>query len=113
MNKTTVDLCDEGLWEIGKGSFDGCTLLYGIAERIARIKEGRLKSRIELEEQTFFDNECAVCMVSKKTYDVFVRCGHLCVCEVCAGSIKNRDHKCPLCQMVSERIMKVYYYLIC
>lgn len=61
---TTVDLCDVGLWAIGKGTFDGCTLLHGISERIARIKERRQKLMIELEERTYFNKKCAVCMCS-------------------------------------------------
>jgi hypothetical protein len=55
-----------------------------------------------------FVKECVVCWVSKKAY-VFVPCGHMCVCQVCAASIQMINLKCPLCQSASERIMKVFF----
>ena len=49
--------------------------------------------------------ECVVCLSSKRTH-AFVPCGHMCVCNKCADSIKNR--MCPICRMVSKQIIKIF-----
>jgi hypothetical protein len=51
--------------------------------------------------------ECVVCWSAKKTH-AFVPCGHQCVCDKCAKTIQRGNSKCPLCQAVSERIIKIY-----
>jgi hypothetical protein len=50
--------------------------------------------------------ECSVCMVNNKTH-VLVPCGHLCVCQECAGKFT-----CPLPKLFRKtrrKIMKTKY----
>ena len=49
--------------------------------------------------------ECVICWSSKKTH-AFIPCGHMCVCDGCVASIQ--DHKCPICRMASQQIVKIY-----
>jgi hypothetical protein len=49
--------------------------------------------------------ECVICWSSKKTH-AFILCGHMCVCNGCVASIQ--DHRCPICRMASQQIVKIY-----
>jgi len=51
-------------------------------------------------------SECAVCMGQKN--HVLIPCGHLCVCEHCAGSIMASSQQCPVCRSAVVQILKVY-----
>ena len=51
-------------------------------------------------------SECAVCMGQKN--HVLIPCGHLCVCEHCAGSIMASIKQCPVCRSAVAQILKVY-----
>mmetsp|Transcript_45800 Transcript_45800/g.67130 ORF Transcript_45800/g.67130 Transcript_45800/m.67130 type:complete len:125 (-) Transcript_45800:63-437(-) len=59
------------------------------------------------QEATLEDNECVVCMTSKKQY-AFVPCGHVCVCEACAELIDKSTRECPMCCGACTQIMKTY-----
>ena len=49
--------------------------------------------------------ECVICWSSKKTH-AFIPCGHMCVCDGCVASIQ--DHRCPICRMASQQIVKIF-----
>ena len=49
------------------------------------------------------DSECIVCWTAKKSH-LLDPCGHMCVCEVCAGALRT----CPLCRVDVRSVIKVY-----
>ena len=51
--------------------------------------------------------DCVICWSSKKTH-AFISCGHMCVCDGCADTIRRGNSKCPLCRMVSRQIKEIY-----
>lgn len=61
------------------------------------------KEKVEPPE-TEEDNECVVCLESKKEYAV-VPCGHLCLCEGCIPNLKE----CPICRGEMITAMKIYH----
>lgn len=49
------------------------------------------------------ENLCVVCL-EKPISHVLIPCGHMCVCEDCAGKL----HECPLDRRVIDSVTKVY-----
>ena len=81
-----------------------------LAERLQReIDEAHAQLAVIAmdQEATLEDNECVVCMTSKKQY-AFVPCGHVCVCEACAELIDKSTRECPMCCGACTQIMKTY-----
>jgi hypothetical protein len=53
---------------------------------------------------------CVVCLTNKSTY-AFVPCGHLALCEECAGKFdefEQLESKCPICRMRYRYKVRVY-----
>jgi len=60
------------------------------------------------DEELEFEEECVICMSEKKT-NLFVPCGHRCVCENCAQIIiDGTDAKCPICRAVPSTHVKMF-----
>mmetsp|Transcript_8200 Transcript_8200/g.20022 ORF Transcript_8200/g.20022 Transcript_8200/m.20022 type:complete len:341 (-) Transcript_8200:542-1564(-) len=51
------------------------------------------------------ENMCVVCLERKAEWRPFP-CGHVCLCESDAVSLKNRAMPCPLCRVDIEGVMK-------
>jgi hypothetical protein len=41
-------------------------------------------------------DECVICFEGEKTH-LILPCGHLALCERCAGLMGDQLHKCPVC----------------
>ena len=50
---------------------------------------------------------CVVCM-EKSISTVFLECGHMLCCEVCAARTKARTQQCPVCRQGIRRIKNIY-----
>jgi hypothetical protein len=69
-------------------------------------KRARRNNRSQnLLAETQEKEECVICWSSKKTH-AFIPCGHMCVCDGCVASIQ--DHRCPICRMASQQIVKIF-----
>lgn len=51
--------------------------------------------------------ECVICMDREKT-NIFVPCGHQCVCATCADRIVGEGKRCPICRALPTCHMKVF-----
>jgi hypothetical protein len=60
-----------------------------------------------LEKAENLNEACVVCLDNKKT-DIFVPCGHLCVCGPCGENIMKKTRACPLCRSKSSSAIHVY-----
>ena len=56
--------------------------------------------------------ECVVCWSSKKTHAFFL-CGHMCVCNGCADTIRRGNSKCPLCRVHGKLLPSVRFTRDC
>jgi hypothetical protein len=65
-------------------------------------EEDREDEDIKIKEDV--NDKCAICMNNERT-NVFVPCGHVCICDYCKDNIGN---KCPLCRKSYTQIMKIY-----
>jgi hypothetical protein len=54
------------------------------------------------------DNECVVCLINLATI-IFLPCGHLKCCAVCAKGIKERNNQCPICR---KKVHNMLFYNI-
>lgn len=63
---------------------------------------------VDSENQEEKENEkCVFCFINKKS-NAFTRCGHMCLCDSCAESYKDREEdQCPMCRKRSS-IIKIY-----
>jgi len=62
------------------------------------------------ENKGFAGRSCVTCMDASADH-VILRCFHLCLCEHCAGELRNQPsakHKCPKCNATFTEIQKVY-----
>jgi len=50
--------------------------------------------------------ECVIC--SKPVDSVLYRCGHMCVCNLCARHLKVGNQCCPLCRAPIDDIVRVF-----
>lgn len=50
---------------------------------------------------------CVIC--SQQVDSVLYRCGHMCVCGLCARQLKAQDQWCPMCRAPIEDIVRVYH----
>ncbi len=66
----------------------------------ARLRDYTPPKRALTNEQAY----CVICMDAESTY-AFVPCGHKCVCEDCAGQIKD---KCPICRAKIRDRVKIF-----
>ena len=53
-----------------------------------------------------FFSQCVVCMDKPVEY-VFIKCGHLSLCEVCAMRIQDSGAQCPICRKCSP-VLRVH-----
>jgi len=52
---------------------------------------------------------CVVCMTSKRSH-AFLPCGHCCVCEACAQTLRRkRNARCLICREAAPKIFKVSF----
>eukprot|EP00048_Salpingoeca_helianthica_P022230 m.17137 g.17137 ORF g.17137 m.17137 type:complete len:549 (+) comp7050_c0_seq2:124-1770(+) len=49
---------------------------------------------------------CVIC--SQQVDSVLYRCGHMCVCGLCARQLKAQDQWCPMCRAPIDDIVRVY-----
>ena len=75
--------------------------------RLPRESDRRIDDRQNLMAESQEKEDCVICWSSKKTH-AFISCGHMCVCDGCADTIRRGNSKCPLCRMVSRQIKKIY-----
>jgi len=62
------------------------------------------------ENKGFAGRSCVTCMDASADH-VILRCFHLCLCEHCAGELRNMPpakQKCPKCSAAITEIQKVY-----
>jgi len=62
------------------------------------------------ENKGFAGRSCVTCMDASADH-VILRCFHLCLCEHCAGELRNQPpakQKCPKCNAAITEIQKVY-----
>jgi hypothetical protein len=62
------------------------------------------------ENKGFAGRSCVTCMDASADH-VILRCFHLCLCERCAGELRNQiaaKQKCPKCNAAFTEIQKVY-----
>jgi len=52
-------------------------------------------------------DECIICCTEFKEM-VFVPCGHLCLCHVCADVIVAGTNRCPTCRTQIQRAQRIY-----
>jgi hypothetical protein len=53
--------------------------------------------------------DCVICLVQKSSH-IMLPCGHVCVCDVCAGLMKQfRERKCPKCRTVLTHVKKAFF----
>lgn len=59
-------------------------------------------------EKIFQDDEpdCVICMTEEKSV-VIAPCGHYCLCNSCALTVKRVQNKCPICRSSMEKIVKI------
>jgi len=50
--------------------------------------------------------DCVIC--GDKVDSVIYRCGHMCVCNLCARTLQSQDQWCPVCRGPIEDIVRVY-----
>ena len=48
-----------------------------------------------------------ICLDKEITH-TFTPCGHMCVCDNCAGELIKTKKKCPMCRNNIESSLKIY-----
>uniref|UniRef100_A0A7S1N503 RING-type domain-containing protein n=1 Tax=Eutreptiella gymnastica TaxID=73025 RepID=A0A7S1N503_9EUGL len=48
--------------------------------------------------------ECVICLAAPRT-TLVMPCRHMCLCSECAGMLRQRTNKCPICRTVAERFL--------
>jgi Zinc finger, C3HC4 type (RING finger) len=80
------------------------------AKRLAAAKNSDLDGDAEPTDDK--DKQCIVCWENKKNI-VFLQCGHMCACVMCARKIvadmKTGRGLCPFCREPIEQAKRVYY----
>ncbi|XP_066933819.1 E3 ubiquitin-protein ligase MGRN1-like [Clytia hemisphaerica] len=66
--------------------------LYGIENK--NNANGKIDDEDDVEDDT---TECVVCMSSLRD-TVMLPCRHLCLCSDCAGHMRNKQSRCPICR---------------
>mmetsp|Transcript_26542 Transcript_26542/g.61108 ORF Transcript_26542/g.61108 Transcript_26542/m.61108 type:complete len:109 (-) Transcript_26542:43-369(-) len=64
----------------------------------------------ELNNSTTISHDisiCCICFINKPVY-AFIPCGHLALCETCKESSTNDFRKCPVCQLETTSLMKIF-----
>lgn len=77
--------------------------------KIQLLKEKLKSSEEEIaglkKSQVISNNKCCIC-IEEPCDNVFVNCGHLCICSSCISNLKTKV--CPICRIQSSTI-KIYY----
>ena len=93
------------------GGHDGsCLLNSGERCHLTNIRSLRVPAVAPDTRHQEEARECIVCLDCPRSH-AFVPCGHLSLCNDCAGSYpkaRRRAFKCPICRNESSLIMKVY-----
>uniref|UniRef100_A0AAY4ATE1 E3 ubiquitin-protein ligase n=1 Tax=Denticeps clupeoides TaxID=299321 RepID=A0AAY4ATE1_9TELE len=75
---------------------DGVTYLlqeiYGIENRTS------LETKMEDEETSGKSSECVVCLADLRD-TLILPCRHLCLCSVCADTLRYQANSCPICRL--------------
>lgn len=90
----------KALKSMGLGSFVNDELItQGVASKKETIEEKFEKLVLKDEDDTF---KCKVCL-EKVVSHMYTPCNHLCLCEICARSVKG----CPICRSKGA-IIKIF-----
>jgi hypothetical protein len=60
--------------------------------------------KYQIETLITVDNQCCICLVNRNNH-AFMKCGHMCVCGICAPKCAL---KCPLCKKHSA-VIKIFF----
>ncbi|GAX25014.1 hypothetical protein FisN_2Lh298 [Fistulifera solaris] len=74
----------------------------GVVEVSSAHVEGFLRWK---EDANFTAAECVVCQ-SRRSNNVLIPCGHLCLCDSCVGSVRTQ---CPICRGRIRSKQRVFY----
>jgi len=105
-SRSRGDCTGEGGDARGVGGGGGAAETIEVFESVETIPDYQARA-VEAERKLAAvteSNECSVCMCVKN--HVLIPCGHLCVCEECAGSIMA-SKQCPVCRSAVMHIFKV------
>lgn len=79
---------------------------YRIAKHNIQIIEDNepIQQNINLDK-IYEIYECCICMDNESNM-IFVPCGHLCICMICADTIRNQHNtRCPMCRTITNIII--------
>eukprot|EP00439_Symbiodinium_sp_Y106_P069951 s511_g12.t1 len=80
-----------------------CRLRAELSERTVQLLE--LRQEFDRWRRRQAQNQCVVCLDAPANM-AFVPCGHLAVCEACAGQLERLI--CPVCRQTSQSILHIF-----
>ncbi|OLQ07407.1 Baculoviral IAP repeat-containing protein 2 [Symbiodinium microadriaticum] len=80
-----------------------CRLRAELSERTVQLLE--LRQEFDRWRRRQVQNQCVVCLDAPANM-AFVPCGHLAVCEACAGQLERPI--CPVCRQTSQSILHIF-----
>lgn len=84
------------------------TVTPSIPDKESQAQGEKAQEGNEVEHSGPFDHHSCVICLSVPPTNVFIPCGHLCICNSCLVNFQRNARKCPICQSNYERVMPVY-----
>lgn len=57
-------------------------------------------------EDSQYEKLCCICAL-KKYDNIFLPCGHVCCCGICAKKVFDINHQCPICRKRIDKYQKI------